>query len=234
MIPSLIFCALREASPAPRCRPARSGCTSVLPRRSGGLRTCCTDRLLDQDILAGLNGPDRLQRVVKVRRRNRHGVDALVVEQLPEVRVGRRPLLARRFDRLAAGIDDRLIDVAERRDLDVWHLQVRGDVCLAPTVESDDRDPHCVVRTLQRTGLERRWQRDRAHQEVPAIDCAHRLLLLRSASFASYGATRLQLVRELRRQAQPAIRPTGSTTHPSFARIACTTLRSARVTHRDE
>ena len=118
--------------------------------------------------------------MVEVRRRDRHGIDALVVEQLAEVGEGRRPLLAGRLDHLAAAVDDRLIDVAQRRDLDVGHLQVRGDVRLAAAVESDDGHADGVVRTLQRARLERRRQRDRAHQEVPAIDCLLIDLLLRA------------------------------------------------------
>ena len=54
------------------------------------------------------------------------------------------------------------IDVAERRDLDVGHLQIGGDVRLAAAVESDDRHPDGVVLTRQRARLECHRQRHRA------------------------------------------------------------------------
>ena len=68
---------------------------------------------------------------------------------------------------------DRLIDVAERRDLDVGDLQIGGDVRLAPAVEPDDGHSDRVVLTGKRTRLERHRQRHRAHQEVSAIDFRH-------------------------------------------------------------
>ena len=61
----------------------------VLPRRRDDLlrlEHVVRDRLLDEHILAGLDRPDRLQRVVEVRSRDRHGVDASIVEHPPDVR----------------------------------------------------------------------------------------------------------------------------------------------------
>ena len=153
----------------------------VFPRRRDDLlrfEHVVRDRLLDVHILARLNGPDRLERMVEVRSRDRHGIDRLVVEHLPDVGVRLRTLLARRLDRLQTAVDDRLIDVAERRDLDVGHLQVGVDVRLAPAVEPHDRQSDRVVRALQVARLERDRQCHRAHDEMPAIHCVHRCLLM--------------------------------------------------------
>ena len=148
----------------------------VLPRRRDDLlrlEHVVRDRLFDEDILAGLDRPDRLQRVVEVWRGDRDRVDRLVVEQPPEVSVGGRPLFPRGLDGLDAAVDDRLIDVAQRGDLDVGHLEIRTDVRLAAAVESDDGDPDGVVRTLDRARFEGCWQRDGTHEEMPSIDVGH-------------------------------------------------------------
>jgi hypothetical protein len=111
--------------------------------------------------------------MVKIWSRNGHGIDALIVQNPANVGIGRRTLLPRSLHHLAAARDNRLIDVAQRRDFHVGHLQVGGNVRFAPTVEPDDRDPDGVVLTRTHPRLEGRGQRHRTHQKMPAIDLSH-------------------------------------------------------------
>ena len=91
--------------------------------------------------------------MVEVGRGEGHGIDALVFEHLADVSECCWTLLARRLNHLAAVFNDRLIDVAERRDLDVGNLQVGGDVRPAATVEPDDGHSDGVVLTCSTLAL---------------------------------------------------------------------------------
>src|SRR6185436_13208445 len=69
---------------------ARLADLPVLARRLDDLPAfpdVVADGFLDVDVLSGLEGPDRQQRVRMVGGRDRDGVDRLVLDQLPEVLV---------------------------------------------------------------------------------------------------------------------------------------------------
>ena len=96
-------------------------------------------RLLDVDVLAGLQRPDRGERVPVIRNRDDDGVDVLVVEDAPQVlhvaRLERRDILQRRV--VGARGEQVLVDVAERLDLDVLEL---GEALLQRVALSVDAD----------------------------------------------------------------------------------------------
>ena len=77
--------------------------------------------LFDEDVLAGLQAPDRRERVPVVRRRDDDGIDVLVVEGASKVL--HEPGLERGDILQALVVDARRrevgVDVAERLDLDV-------------------------------------------------------------------------------------------------------------------
>ncbi len=81
-------------------------------------------RLLDIDVLARLAGPDGLQCVIVIGRGDRNGVDVFVFEQLAKIGVRCGALLASLLIFLQALVQDILVDIAERCDLDVVHLAV--------------------------------------------------------------------------------------------------------------
>jgi hypothetical protein len=102
-------------------------------------------RLFDVHVLARLAGPYGLQGVMVVGSGDRHGVDGLVFEQFSDVRVGDRPLSVALLDRGQLAVEDRLIDVAERRYLDVLHPTVGADVIATPATKAHARDTNRVV-----------------------------------------------------------------------------------------
>src|SRR5262249_36468943 len=92
----------------------------VLARRldhAPALDDVVRDRLLDVDVLAGLAGPDRRQRVPVVRRRDDERVNVLLFEDLADVLLGlRRPLLLV-LDDLDGGGQDAGIGIDDAGDL---------------------------------------------------------------------------------------------------------------------
>jgi len=96
--------------------------------------------LLDVEVLAGLEGPDALDRVLVVGRGDRDGVDFLVLEHLPHVGVafGARVVLQ------ALG-DDARVDVAKRDDPHAFDALEFLDVFHAAAAEADDGDAEVAV-----------------------------------------------------------------------------------------
>ena len=148
----------------------------VLPRRRDELlrlEHVVRARLLDQDVLARLHRPDRLQRVVEVGRSDRYRVDGLVVEQPADIGVRRGALCGRGLDYPLALVHHALVDVAQRSDLDVRDLRVGLEMRAPAAVEANDADPHPVVRIQLHPRVEHRRQRHRAHQKMSSTDLAH-------------------------------------------------------------
>jgi hypothetical protein len=90
-------------------------------------------RLLNVDVLAGLGGGDRDQRVRVVRRGDRNGVDVVPLEQLAEVGVDVELVAEFLLESIGGLMEDLLIDVAQRDQV----LMVVLDVALALAVEAD-------------------------------------------------------------------------------------------------
>src|SRR5690348_6290209 len=104
-----------------------------------------TARLLDVDVLPGVQPQQRHGDVPVIRRRDADRVDALVIEDAAEV------ALDLRCPRLALGaleplVNDVRIDIADVRDLGVRQpgevLRVDG----ATSVDADDGDPYGLIR----------------------------------------------------------------------------------------
>ena len=99
-------------------------------------------RLLQVDVLAGLAGVDRLQRVPVRRRGDDHRVDVLLREQLAVVAVGLGGLLVPAGDRLRGG----LRTIAGRGDDDVGMGRAVPQVALAHAAAADQPDVDPLVR----------------------------------------------------------------------------------------
>jgi hypothetical protein len=112
-------------------------------------------RLLEIDVLPRLQREECHRRVPVVGRRDRDGIDRLVIERAAEVdddlrrvRLGPRGLDALR--------DDARIDVADIRDLCVLELRKVLSMDDATTIHADHRDHDLLVRgPLLRRGEER-------------------------------------------------------------------------------
>src|SRR5262245_61649233 len=76
-----------------------------------------------------------------VRRGDRNRVDRVILEQAADILVGARA--APHFP--AALAEDRVVNIAERGNLDVWHAREGVEVILPTTLEADDRDAHAIV-----------------------------------------------------------------------------------------
>ena len=105
-------------------------------------------RLLDVDVLAGLERPDGGERVPVVRRGNHHRVDVLVVEHAPQILHEAR---LERGDVLQLGVVGArgvqvLVDVAERLDLDVLQFREAPLEAVALPVDTDAGGHDPVVR----------------------------------------------------------------------------------------
>ena len=127
--------------------------------------------LLDVDVLARLERPDRRERVPVVRRRDDHAVDVLVLEHaahvLHEVRLeGGDVLQARIVDALGGEV---AVDVAEGLDLDVLQLREPALERVALAADADAREHHLVVRAEDpalRRGVHRRPEELAADREA--------------------------------------------------------------------
>ena len=117
--------------------------------------------LLDVDILAGLAGPDGLQRVLVVGRGDGDGVDGFVFEQLAEVGVAAGFFLPSFSTCRTPLLQDRFVDVAEGDDLDVGHGGPSFDVVFAAAVETDHGNANGFIRTGSRAQFapQRPWMR---------------------------------------------------------------------------
>src|SRR5207248_6277536 len=111
------------------------------------------DGLFDVDVLAGLHGPDRGQRVPVVGRGDADDVDGLVVEDAAQVFL----VLGREALGLLGGthrpLDDGLVHVADRGHDAVVPAGEAADVAAAAAVDADDRDAEPVVGVALLRGL---------------------------------------------------------------------------------
>src|SRR5262249_52284648 len=95
-----------------------------------------TDRLLDVDVLAGLEGPDGRQGVPVVRSGDRDDVDGLVVHDLAQVLDELGGLSLGFFGGFHGAADDIAVRVADRGDHAVIPSGKSADVALAPPVHA--------------------------------------------------------------------------------------------------
>lgn len=79
---------------------------------------------LQIDVLAGLAGPDRLQRMPVIRRGDGHGVDGVVFEQVTIVDERGRSFVGDLFAFGRPLVEDSLMDVAQRRHFDAFSRQL--------------------------------------------------------------------------------------------------------------
>ena len=120
---------------------------ALVAPRGGGHPAALLDEqrhgLFDVDVLARGAGHDGLQGVPVIRRGDDDGVDAHVVQHLPEVGVA--------FGRGAAiglrPLDARLVDVADGRQFGVFLLFEIRDMPQADQAAADKSDPHAIVGT---------------------------------------------------------------------------------------
>ena len=135
------------------------------------------DRLLDVDVLAGLEAPDGQERMGVVRGGDRDRIDRLVLDQLPEVLdvSGLLPLLL--LDGLHGLANDVLVHVADRGDLDALERQERLHVVHAPTAHAGHGDAKGVVGRGDRAGSERRRSGDEAGigEKLTAREMCHEI-----------------------------------------------------------
>jgi hypothetical protein len=116
------------------------------------------ERFLDVDVLARLEGQDRLHRVPVVGGRDADGVDVLAVEQPPEVPLPRNrgrdghPHPGDAAHRPVARVNGRgvapqvgLVDVAEGGDLDVGLAGEGVEELVAPVADADEADADAVA-----------------------------------------------------------------------------------------
>ena len=94
-----------------------------------------------------LTRPDARERMPVVRSRDGHGIDVLRREHLAEIRVGREVRIrpdALVVDRLGP-LEDRGVDIAERRHAHAFDLLEAAEVVAAAAVEADDGDADVAV-----------------------------------------------------------------------------------------
>ncbi len=118
-------------------------------------------RLFDVDILAGLAGPDRSERVPVVGGGQGDGVDGLVLEQLAVVGVGSRALLGLFLDLLGPFLEHGFVHVAQCRHLGVRKLGIAVDMGAAAAANAHAGHADSIVGASQRAGTKRRAGRRR-------------------------------------------------------------------------
>src|SRR5262245_59445562 len=121
-----------------------------------------------------------------IRRGDRDGIDFFVLKQLSNVHIRFRPRLAKILDVLQALVQTALVDVAQRRNLDVRNFCKTFNVILAASARSTNRNANTVISPQNLAAQRHRCgsNRDRfprSFQEFATIDC-HVLLLKKSAS----------------------------------------------------
>ena len=129
------------------------------------------ERLLDVDVLAGLERVDRLQRVPVVGRRDDDRVDVAPVEKPPVV----LELLRRAADLRGGEVEVRLPQVADRHDLGVSLCEEAVEHLVAAVAEADEAEANAVVRPEHTPRAEGRGhaRRRRALREVPSRRLGH-------------------------------------------------------------
>ena len=109
-------------------------------------------RLLDVHILAGLTGPDGLQRVAVVRRGDRNCVDIFVFQQLAYVDIRCRAFFPGLLKFLQALVENVLVNIAKCHDFYIWHIAVSMDVAAAPPAQPDTGNSDRVIRAGHKAG----------------------------------------------------------------------------------
>ena len=128
-------------------------------------------RLLDEDVLARLAGPNGQQRVPMVRRHDGDGVERLVVEHAAEVLDALRRVAGQFLHGRAAGGEQAAVGIDQPGDLDVPHLAVGRDVLLPPAVDAGHGDAHPIVGSQARgprpsCRRSRTWRRGRLRRHA--------------------------------------------------------------------
>ncbi len=122
-------------------------------------------RLLDVDVLAGLAGPDRHQRVPVIGRGGGHGVDVLVLQQLADVDVA-VDSLATVFGLFHPALQHRPVRVAKRYHAHPGQFAQQPDV--EPALASKaDRGHANVIVGPQRPCMRRQRQRGATQTTAP-------------------------------------------------------------------
>src|SRR5262249_25119350 len=130
--------------------------------------------LLHVHMLTGLAGPHGLQRVIVIRRGDGNRVNGFVVQQLAQIREGLRTLLTALLDLVQTSVQDGFVDIADRRDLDILHRTVTGDVRAALTVDPYASNAYRVIGTWSGP-LNAGGRGKRSHQEMSSF---HRFTIL--------------------------------------------------------
>jgi hypothetical protein len=130
------------------------------------------DRLLYPDIRAGLDGIDHRQRVPVIGCDDDDDVEVALFEHLPVVGVGARGLLRRlpRCDQRSGVGEHRLVDIAQRDDVDGRDLDQPQEIRLAVPSGADQADPFAGVGKLLRKRERRESQcADAGSEEVATM-----------------------------------------------------------------
>src|SRR3954447_23853186 len=80
-------------------------------------------------------------------RRDRHCIDRFVFQQFPEIRKARRTFAGRFLNLAKASVQYCLVDITDRRDFHILHVQIVLDVLTALAVDANTRDTYAIVRT---------------------------------------------------------------------------------------
>jgi hypothetical protein len=133
--------------------------------------------LLDIDVFAGLTAPDCLECVVMVGGGYRNRVDGFVFQQLPQIGESGWPLLTQLLYVVDALIEDRLVDIANRRDFDVVHPGVMTNMRTALAAHAHASNAHGIVGAGKAAGTYGCGRR-RTHQKMSSIHEGSRLCML--------------------------------------------------------
>ena len=101
--------------------------------------------LFNVNVLAGLAGPHRGERMPVIRQRQRDSVNLFIGEELPHVLVALRLLTRQLLNERGSAFEVRLIDITNRGDARIGLLRVILDVIRAATANADYSDVDLVV-----------------------------------------------------------------------------------------
>ncbi len=105
-------------------------------------------RLLHVDVLAGLRGPDRHERVPVIGRGDRDGVELGIFERFPDIDDSLAVLVALVMDVLEAPSQDGFVGVGHVSDLHAREATEAADVRSTPAVEPGHGDAEAIVGSL--------------------------------------------------------------------------------------
>ena len=95
-------------------------------------------------------------------------IDALVLKQLAEIGISGGTLLPQLFDFVQPRVQDGLVDITHRGDLNIGHLGIAADVLVALRPYTDARYANCIIGTGQNRPA-RDSGRGGAKQEVSTL-----------------------------------------------------------------